>query len=851
MMQLREASREMWGFRWAVALWRDLRYGLRMLRRSPVFTVVAVLSLALGIGANTAIFSLLDQVLFRLLPVREPDLLVVFHVEGESAPGWSLSDNSQTVFSYPMYKDLRDRSAVFGGVIARSSAPVSVSYEGQTERASAELVSGNFFGELGVQAALGRTLAPEDDEAPGAHPVVVLSYGYWTRRFGGSAAILNTKVNLNGHPMIVLGVAAPGFRSLISGQAPDVLVPIAMKREITPTWDGLDDRRIRWLNIFGRLKPGVSRPQAEAGVQTAYRPILEDELGQLGRLRTKRAEEQFLAQRLELRAASQGINQLRLEWQAPLVALMAIVGLVLLIACGNVANLLLARAVGRQRETAIRLALGAGRATIVRQLLVESLVVALAGGLVGLLVAGWTTGALLGFLPAGEAGHWLSSQLDLRVLAFTLLLSVATGLLFGLAPAIQATRADVAPALKGQPGSFASASGPARLRRTLVVAQIALSLILVVGSGLFARSLYNLRHVNPGFRAEQLMTFAVDPRLNGYDAAHGYVFYRELQERLAALPGVRAAGAANPGPLTNNDRGGNLTVEGYQPKEGEEPDSKLSGVGPGYFQALGMPVLVGREFTERDLAGPKVVVVNEAFAKQYFGAQNPLGRRLAFGSANRITLDREIVGVVGNHKHDNLREAARRFVFFPYTQDERLDRLSFYVRAERSASELGPEIRRIVREMDANLPVFDMKSMQVRVEESIYADRLIAVLAGAFGLLATLLAAMGLYGVVAYMVARRTAEIGIRMALGAMPGDVLWLVMKDVARLALGGIAIGLPTALALGRLVESQLFGLKAHDPLIFTGAACLLALVAMLSGYIPGRRAARIDPMNALRYE
>jgi predicted permease len=827
-------------------MWNDLRLALRTLRRSPMFTAVALLSLALGIGANTSIFSLLDQVMFRSLPVRDPGRLVVFHRE-YMPPGMAMSDNHETVFSYPLYRDVRDRATMLGGVIARAGAQVNLFYSGHTERMDASLVSGNFFQVLGVQAARGRVFTAEDEGAPGSNPVVVLSYGAWQTRFGGKDSILNQKVNVNGRPMVVIGVVRPGFHGLLAGGAPELYAPLNMMPQVTPLMDRfLLDRGVRWLNIFARLRPGMSRRQAEAAIDTVYHPIVEEELAQGGRLRNERERGRYLAQRIQLLGAAQGINPLRTQWQTPLFALMAMVGLVLLIACANLAGLLAARAAARQKEIAIRLALGAGRWPIIRQLLLESGVLSVAGGLLGLLVAFWTTRGLLRLV---EDEGWLSYAIDLRLLGFAVALSLLTGLAFGLIPALQAARPDLAPVLKGMGASVAAARGQARFRRVLVVAQIALSLLLLVGAGLFTRSLYNLLRVNLGFRAENLLTFEIDPSASGYDNQRGLALYRELRERLATLPEVRAVAAASSGPFTGGNSGGSVAVEGYQPKEDEEAGSSWQSASPGYFRAMGIPLLAGREFTERDdAAAPKVVIVNDVFARYYFGTQNPLGHHLGH---KRTELDCEIVGVVAANKHGNPREAASRYYYFPYAQDERLERLTFYVRTGREGSPIGPQIRRLIQQLDANLPVSNMKSMKVRVEESVFAERLIALLAAAFGALATLLAAIGLYGVIAYTVARRTAEIGVRIALGASRGGVLWLVLREAGLLALAGIAIGVPAALALSRLVRSQLFGITAADPITFAAAGVLLAAIALLAGYLPGRRAARIDPISALRSE
>ena len=829
---------------------KDLVFSLRTLRHSPMFTVVAVLSLALGIGANTAIFSLLNQVALRSLPVRDPERLVLLHTEYQ-APGSSTSDNFESVFSNPMYHQLRDRDPAFANTIARSAARVAMAYAGNTDSATAEIVSGNFFVSLGVSAALGRVLLPDDDGAPGAHPVVVLGHAFWSSRFGRSPDILNQKIAINGQPMVVVGVAAASFNGITPGSTPDLYVPIAMKRTVTPTWDGLEDPRTRWMNIFARLKPGMTMPKAQAATDVVYRSILENELAGAGRMRSDRDRDEFLNHRVELRPAAQGINGLRRDWEKPLDALMAMVGLVLLIACANVASLMLARAGSRRREIAIRLAMGAGRLALVRQLLLEGIVLALAGGALGLLVASWTTDGLIRLLPGSFAGNWLTAAIDFRLLSFTLMLSVASGIAFALIPALQATRQDIAETLKNQASSTASAGGTARFRKIIVTAQVALSLLLLVGAGLFTTSLIHLMHVDLGFRTEHLLMFSLDATTSRRELTEALAFYKNFQDRLAAAGDVRAIAAADNGPFSGSNSGSNITVEGYHPKEDEVVGSSRVAVNPGYFRAMGIPLLAGREFTDRDNASaPKAVVVNEAFVKRYFAGRDPVGRRLMFGASNKPVLDREIVGVAADVRSD-VKKPAKETIFTPYLQWDRPARLTFYVRASGDEDRLATTVRQLVRSLDANVPVRNVKPVIVQVEESIYSDRLIAMLSVAFGVLATLLAALGLYGVVAYAVARRTPEIGMRIALGAVPADVIRMVLLDAGRTAGAGIAIGLLGSWLLSRYVQSQLFAVEASDPAVFAGAAAMLAVVAMAAAFVLGRRAARIDPLAALKYE
>ena len=818
-----------------------------------MFTAIAVASLALGIGANTAIFSLLDQVLLRSLPVRDPERLVLLHTE-VYGPGSSSSDNFESVFSYPMYRDLRDRNPAFEGLMARMSGGVTVVYRGSAEPATAESVSGNFFQVLGVNAEWGRVFTPEDDGAAGAHAVVVLAHSFWSARLGADRSILDRTVSLNGQPMVVIGIAPPGFHGIIPGSgdnsSPDLYVPVSMKRAITPTFEGLESRKVRWLNLVARLKPGYTLARAQSTTDAVYHAILESELPAMGNMRNEHEREQFLNSRLELHPAAQGINTLRREWETPIEALMAMVGLVLLIACANLAGLMLARASGRQKEIAVRLALGASRWALMKQLLMEGLLLSMVGGGLSLIVAGWSVDGLVHLLPGAATHAWLTAAIDGRLLVFTFALALASGLLFTLAPAWQSTRPDIADTLKNQAASVASAAGPARFRRAMVTAQMALSLLLIVGAGLFATSLLRLTHVDLGFSTSRLLTFSIDATLTRPELASALAFYKDFQERLASTPGVVGVASAAGGPFSGDNSSGNITVEGYRPVGDEDAGSSFVAISPGFCAALRIPVREGREFTERDnAAAPKVVLVNEAFARKYFAGRDAVGHHLMFGSSNHPVLDREIVGVVADF-HKDVRDPAKETLYLPYAQWTTPGALYFYVRALDDRPVAGA-VRRIGREADANIPLRHMQSLDLLIDQSIYTDRLIALLSGAFGVLATLLAAIGLYGVVAYAVARRTSEIGIRMALGAVPADVVKMVMKEAGGMAAAGVGLGLAGAWALSRYLKSELFGVRADDPAIFALAAVALLAVAFLATLVPGLRAARIAPIAALKYE
>jgi predicted permease len=828
------------------ALSRDIRHAVRSLRQAPGFVLVVVLTLGLGIGANTAIFSLMDQVLLRPLPVRDPSALVLLDGPG-AFQGRTVN---RATFSYPMYVDFRDRNQVFSGVLARFPLSTTVVWRGASERANGELVSGNYFDVLGVRPALGRVLNAADDRVPGAHPIAVLSYGYWQRRFGADPLVLNQTITVNGHPFTIVGVSARGFTGVQVGQTADVMLPLMMKAQMTPTWDDLDNRRSRWVTVMARLKPGVSRTAAEAAMNVIYRQINEQEVKDIPN-NSENFRKRFVSKHLDVLPGHRGLSDLRSEFSTPLIVLMSMVGVVLLIACANVANLLLARTTARQKEIALRLALGAGRGRIVRQQLVESGLLAFAGTVVGLLLAWWTGGLLLAALPGDPAARNLSAEPDLRVTAFAIGTGVLTAFLFGIVPAIQATRAGVIGALKEESGSVAGGGRQARLRRVLVIGQVALSMLLLAGAGLFARSLYNLKWLDPGFRVDDLFVFSIDPSLSGYEGGRLTTLYRRMQEELTAVPGVRSVSMSEVGTLAGDNWSQTVRVDGYEAKEGEDLNPSVDGVGPRYFETMGIPLVSGREFTERDVVGaPKVAIINQTMAKHFFGSSSPIGRRFGFGRGKPT--DIEIVGVVKDVRSVELRDQPPRYVYIPYAQDDSVTQLTYYVRAARDdGGTIAAGIRQSVRRLDPNLPIFNMKTMAVQIDESLFVERMVAVLSVAFGALATLLAAIGLYGVMSYAVTRRTREIGIRMALGAERGRVLWLVLREVAVMALAGIVGGLAAALWLTRQVQSQLYGLSPNDPLTLGVAMGLLAAVAIASGYIPARRATTIDPMIALKQQ
>ena len=847
---VKEDAREAWGWVWLEQIGQDLRYGFRSLRKNLLFTVVAVLTLAFGIGANTAIFSLMDQVLLQLLPVKHPEQLVLVAERGIRF-GDSWGDND---VSYPMYRDFRDHNQVFSGMFCRFPTSINLGYGDRTERVSAELVSGSYFPVLGVTAIIGRTLTPDDDRVPGGHPVAILSYSFWESRFSSDPSIVGKQIVTNGYTFTVIGVAQAGFDGVELGYKSKVFVPMMMKAQMTPRSGGLEDRSLSWVTAYGRLKPGISIARANASLQPLMHSILEVEV-QEPRLQHYSTYDraQFLKNTVELLPGSQGWSGLRERMQTPLWVLAALSGAVLLLACANLANLLLARATTREREMAVRLAIGAGRRRIIRLLLVESLLLSVIGTVVGLGLAFLADRVLLAtYFSADSAGDFpISSVPDVRVLVFALGTTLLTALVFGLAPAIQSSRADVAPALNDRAGSAVGAK-QVFLRKLLVSGQMALALLLLVGASLFLRTLANLESTGPGFSTERLVTFRVDPSLNGYGDERTKDIFRRLAEDLQTLPAVSSVGLSTMPILQGYGWTNPVIAEGYSADPGQEQRPICDMISPKLFTTLGVPIVAGRDFTVLDTR--PVTLINETFARKYFAGRNPIGLHIGLVDDRTATQDianLEVVGVVKDLKFKNLRDPAPPQAYFPYWQDEKFRFMTFYLRTRIDPQQVMQAVREGVRQLDPNIPVVDLRTIDEQIGLSLKTERLMASLSVVFGALATALAVIGLYGVMAYIVARRRREIGIRVALGALQGDVLWMVMRQVVLLSGAGLAIGALLAFALGSLIRTQLYGLQPHDPFTFVSAGLVLAVAAGMAGLIPSWRASRIDPMQSLRNE
>lgn len=831
------------------SLLADLRFALRTIRRSPLFATVAILSLSLGIGANTAIFTIMDQLMLRELPVRNPEQLVMVYQKGPH----NGSNMGPRMNSYPIYQDFQQKAAPFSEVLARRIMPASVSMANQTERVQAELVSGNYFSMLGVKAAAGRLFSSrEDDQVFKGHPVVVLSYDYWVSRFDSSKSVIGQKILVNNYPMTIIGVSGAGFHGLDPAGGPQLRVPILMEPLMAPewTWMNAGDRRTRWVQVFARLKPGYTAESARAPLQVLFHQIREYETT-LPAAATWSAysKQQFLRGTVQVEKADAGYSQLRNSFSTALIVLMCMVGLVLLIACANVANLLVARALARQKEIAVRLSIGASRGRLVRQLLVESMVLSAAGGVAGIILAIAMTKGLLALIPTSSGRLLIQSTPDARVLGFTLALTFITSLVFGLVPALRASRPDLWSTLKDAAGSIAGSGGSIFFRKGLVAAQVALSFLLLFGAGLFVKSLGNLLGTQTGFQdAGSLVTFQVSPSLNGYTDERGTFFYQQLLDRLRTTPGVRSAGMASVAVLAGDEWDSGVQVEGHTAADGEDMQAWMNAVSPGYFETMGVSLLAGRPFDRRDVnEESRAVIVNQTFARHFFGTGQAVGKHLGRGRpGSKLTL--EIIGVVADSLYEGPREGIRRQVFLPKVGN---GTSVFYLRTTGPKEAAYATVKAEVQKLDASLPVYDLKTLQKQLDETLLSERLVALMSAGFGLLATLLATIGLYGVMAFVVARRTKEVGVRIALGAPRGAVIWLVMREVVLLVAIGLALGVPAALALGRYVATQLYGIKPGDPWIGGISMVLLIVAATAAGLIPARRASRIDPILALRYE
>ena len=832
------------------SLWRDVKYGARGLGRNPMFTAVAVLTLALAIGANTTIFSLLDQALMQALPVKDPGQLVVLsssgarsgHIESHGGD----TDGHMHSFSYPMYKDLREKNTVFSGLIGVAPASVGITWDNRADSASAEMVSGNYFDVLGVRAAVGRVFVASDETAPGANPVAVLNFDYWKSHLA-EAPVVGKSLLVNGTPFTILGVTAPGFHSVEWGSLPQIYVPITMQKIVQPEWDFLHDHKSYWMNIVGRLKPDETATQAAAAINPLYRDLRAEEFKGLNDQSAKEKTAFVTNARLNLEAGARGFSPLRDSVETPLTIIMGMVVLVILMAIVNVASLLLVRAATRAREFSVRYALGATSGQVLRQLLAEGLLLGLAGAAIGLALAPEALRLLIRWMSTGDpTQRAFTATLDWRVLAFTVLATLVASLLFSLAPAAQFWNPKLAEALhQGRGGT----GGSLRFRRTCVALQIGFSLLLIVAAGLFVRTIDNLRNVNPGFATDHLLAFELDPGRAGYPATGVAPVEQRALDAIAALPGVRAVGATNDQDLSGDGIDGDVVVAGYTPPPNEDYNVELPWVSDGYLQTLGIPLLTGRNFNASDTAtSQKVAIVNESFAKHFFGSVGAaIGHHVS--RPRRAQTDGMIVGVVKDVKHSHVRDPALPTMYTLFAQAERTTGLIYYVRTWQDPNAAANSIRAAISAIDSKLIVAHLSTMKQEIDDDILAERTIALLATAFGILATLLAGIGLYGILAYSTAQRTREIGIRMALGARRVSVVRLILWEVMVLAGGAMLVTIPIAILATRAVRSQLFGVSIADPVVYGAGIAVICLVAGLAGFVPARRAATVDPARALR--
>ena len=829
----------------------NLRLAFRTLFKTPFVTIVAVLSLALGIGANAAIFSVFEQMLLRPLPVAQPEQLVNL-----AAPGVQNGSNScnqaggcDEVFSYPMFRDLEKAQSGFSSLAAHRIIGVNVAMKGQTPlNGEGMLVSGSYFPTLGIRPALGRLFSPNDDQTIGGHPIAVLNYAFWETRLGSDPNVLNQPITVNGQQLTIIGVGPKNFDGTTLGARPFVYVPITMRALLNPGFRGFDHRDDYWVYLFARLKPGVSLQQALTAINTIYTPIINDVEAPLQKGLSAQTLAKFKSKKLLLADGRRGQSQTQKEAKTPIFMLFSITGIVLLIACANIANLLLARAANRSMEMAVRLSLGATRRQLVAQVLAESVLLAVLGGIVSIVIAIWTLHGITAMLPP-EATSTMDFSLSTMAVVFTGVLSLGTGILFGIVPALQSTRPDLVTELRNNSGKLSGGRGAARFRTSLVTAQIALSMALLISAGLFIKSLRNISRVDLGVTVDNMVTFGISPSLSGYDTTRAKALYSRVEEELAALPGVTGVTAAMVPLLAGNNWGQGVSVEGFKKDPDTDAGSRFNGGGPNYFKVLGVPILSGRDFSPSDNANSqRVAIVNETFAKKFNLGRNAVGKHM---SVNNDSLNIEIIGLVKDSKYSAVKQTIPPVYVLPYKQFGRVGSINFYVRSLLPSDQLLRSINGLMKTLDPNIPLEGLKTMPQQVKENVFLDRMIGTMSASFALLATLLAAVGLYGVLAYSVAQRTREIGVRMALGADAGSVRRMVLRQVGLMTLIGGVVGILGALGLGRAARSLLFQLEGHDPIVFVVAAVSLTMVAFAAGYLPALRASRVDPMAALRYE
>lgn len=856
--QQKEKCREARGVSLIEDFIADSRYALRSFRKSPSLVCVVVTSLALGIGANTAIFSVINAVSLKMLPVRDPERLVLL---SWSAKGWpepfveSIEGNggkdasglmSSNSFPIDVYAEVKKQNDVFDRTFAFAANDhnVNVDLNGSAESARLLAVSGDFFAGLGVSAVFGREILPGDD-SPSDSPVAMLSYEFWRKHFHGDFATSGNTITINGSVMNVVGVTPPGFFGVIPGSSIDIYIPLVIYREeykrLYPE-DDLASPKTWWLDVVGRLKPEVKETVATSELQVIFDRSL--------RARQKTLSNAVIPT-IGVQAAGRGLNELRERFSTSLLLLMGMVGLVLMIACANVAGLLMARATARQKEIALRLSLGASRSRIIRQLLVESVMLGTIGGCAGLLVSAWASSGLVHLLGNGRNPIYLSTEVDYRVLAFTATVSILSGVLFGLMPALAATRINVAPSLKDSVSQFSTRAMRFRIGKVLVEGQVALSLLLLIASGLLVRTLDRLQRVSPGFDRHALLTFEVRPGLNAYDDPRLIGYYEELQRRLQSLAGVRSATFTQHGPIDSGWSSNAPQIPGYTaPSQEVEVYRHL--IGPDYFSTLNVPIVLGRSITDRDTqTSPKALVVNETFVRKYLHGDNPIGKHLVYGKNGRMGTF-EIVGVAKDVKYGKIRDEAPPTAYWPYRQATLISRqMIFLVRTYGDTSAITKSIRQVCLDLDKNVPVVGMQTEEEVIDSSLFLERTFALLSSTFGVLALVLACVGLYGTIGYAVTRRTAEIGIRMALGAERGRILRMILYEVFSVVLAGILIGLPASWVTSKLLNHQLYNLSPHDPLTIVSSGLIILAITLLAGFLPAVRASKVDPMIALRYE